>query len=123
MSTRGSTQAELTVDVSASLPFDEPSHIAASIHLPEAPRAALICWPGGSYARAYWDMQIPGHPGYSFADHITAAGFVVLAVDHLGVGASSRPADGDRVGFETMSAAAASFVAQVRRMAADGAPE
>ena len=48
---------------------------------------------------------------------------MVLAADHLGVGASSKPADGDRVNFETMSAAAASFVAQVRRMLADGSPE
>jgi pimeloyl-ACP methyl ester carboxylesterase len=115
--------ADLTLDVSASLPFDEPSHVAASIHLPEAPRAALICWPGGSYGRAYWDMQIPGHPGYSFAEHMTAKGYLVLAADHLGVGASSKPADGDRVGFETMSAASAAFAEQVRGLLAQGAPE
>jgi pimeloyl-ACP methyl ester carboxylesterase len=118
---------ELVLDVSAELPFDEPSFLASSVHLPEgqdeAPPAVLICWPGGSYARDYWDMQIPGHPGYSFAEHLTAKGFIVLAADHLGVGASSKPADGDRVNFETMSAAAASFVAQVRRMLADGSPE
>jgi pimeloyl-ACP methyl ester carboxylesterase len=59
-------------------------------------------------------MHIPGHPGYSFAEQMTAKGFVVLAADHLGVGASSKPADGDQVNFETMSAAAASFVRQVR---------
>jgi pimeloyl-ACP methyl ester carboxylesterase len=123
MSTRVSAQAELTLDVSASLPFDEPSHVAASIHLPEAPRAALICWPGGSYGRAYWDMQIPGHPGYSFAEHMTAKGYLVLAADHLGVGASSKPADGERVGFETMSAASAAFVEQVRGLLEGGAPE
>lgn len=115
--------ADLTLDVSASLPFDEPSHVAASIHLPEVPRAALICWPGGSYGRAYWDMQIPGHPGYSFAEHMTAKGYLVLAADHLGVGASSKPADGDRVGFETMSAASDAFVEQVRGLLAQGAPE
>src|SRR4051794_33845201 len=68
-------------------------------------------------------MQIPGHPGYSFAEHLTAKGFVVLAADHLGVGASSKPADGDRVNFQTMAAAAASFVAQLRAMAAAGSPE
>src|SRR4051794_25598029 len=118
-----STQAELTLNVSASLPFDEPSHIAASVHLPDDPRAVLICWPGGSYGRAYWEMQIPGHPGYSFAEHMTAKGYLVLAADHLGVGASSKPADGDRVGFETMSAASAAFVEQVRGLLEQGAPE
>lgn len=127
MSTRVLGPTELVLDVSAELPFEERAFLSASVHLPdpqgEAPRAVLICWPGGSYAREYWDMHIPDHPGYSFAEHMTAQGFVVLAADHLGVGASSKPADGDRVNFETMSAAAASFVAQVRSMLADGWPE
>jgi hypothetical protein len=122
---RGST--ELVLDVSTALPFDEPSFLAASMHAPEAdgepPKAILVCWPGGSYARAYGDMRIPGHPGYSFAEHMTARGIVVLAADHLGVGASSKPSDGDRVDFETMSAAAASFVGQLREMLAAGSPE
>jgi pimeloyl-ACP methyl ester carboxylesterase len=120
--------ADLVLDLSAELPFEERTSLSASVHLPDPgregpPHAVLICWPGGSYARAYWDMHIPGHPGYSFAEHLTAQGFVVVAADHLGVGASSKPADGDRVGFETMSGAAASFVAQVRSMLADGAAE
>lgn len=127
MSTPALVRTELVLDVSAELPFEERTVLAASVHLPDprdqAPRAVLICWPGGSYARDYWDMQIPEHPGYSFAEHMNAQGFVVVAADHLGVGASSKPADGDRVNFETMSAAAASFVAQVRSMLADGSAE
>jgi hypothetical protein len=127
MSTRVLGPTELVLDVSAQLPFDEPAGLAASVHLPDlaaaAPRAVLICWPGGSYARAYWDMQIAGYPGYSFAEHMTAQGFVVLAADHLGVGASSKPADGDQVNFDTMSAAAASFVDHVRALLAEGSPE
>jgi pimeloyl-ACP methyl ester carboxylesterase len=119
--------AEVVLDVSAELPFEESSFIAASVHLPDAggelPRAVLVCWPGGSYARAYWDMHVPGHHGYSFAEHMTAQGFVVVAADHLGVGASSKPADGDRVTFDTMAAAAASFVAQLRSMLAQGSAE
>jgi pimeloyl-ACP methyl ester carboxylesterase len=127
VSTQVLEPVELVLDVSAGLPFDEPSFLAASVHLPDPdgrpPRAVLICWPGGSYARAYWDMHVPGHTGYSFAEHMTARGFVVVAADHLGVGASSKPADGDRVNFETMSAAAASFVAQLREMLAAGSAE
>jgi predicted alpha/beta hydrolase len=118
---------ELVVDVSGELPFEERSFLAASVHLPdldgELPRAVLICWPGGSYARAYWDMHVSGHRGYSFAEHMTAQGFVVVAADHLGVGASSKPVDGDQVNFATMGAAAASFVAQVGVRLADGSAE
>jgi pimeloyl-ACP methyl ester carboxylesterase len=127
VSTQVLRPSELVLDVSAELPFEERAFLAGSVHLPdpegEAPRAVLICWPGGSYARAYWDMHIPEHPGYSFAEHMAAQGFVVVAADHLGVGASSKPADGDRVNFETMSAAAASYVRQVRSMLADGSAE
>jgi pimeloyl-ACP methyl ester carboxylesterase len=127
MSTQIGAPAELVLDVSGSLPFDERIRLAASVHLPDGatgtPRALLICWPGGSYAREYWDMHIPGHPGYSVADHMRSQGYLVLAADHLGVGASSKPADGDRVDFETVSAAAAAFVEQVRGLLAEGAPE
>jgi alpha-beta hydrolase superfamily lysophospholipase len=118
MSTRLRVPADLVLDVSAQLPFDEQVCLAAHVHLPDLaaapPRAVLICWPGGSYSRTYWDMHIPGYAGYSFAEHMTAQGFVVFATDPLGVGVSSKPADGDRVNLETMSAAAASFVEQVR---------
>jgi pimeloyl-ACP methyl ester carboxylesterase len=127
MSARISAPAELMLDVSASVPFDETICLAASVHLPDlaagAPRAVLVCWPGGSYSRAYWEMDIPGHPGYSFADHMTAQGYLVVAADPLGVGASSKPGDGDRVNLETMSAASAAFVEQVRGLLAAGAPD
>jgi pimeloyl-ACP methyl ester carboxylesterase len=127
LSTHVAGAAELVLDVSAALPFEEPTSVAASVHLPDlerdSPRAVLICWPGGSYSRAYWDMEIPGHPGYSFAAHMTAQGFAVIAADHLGVGASTKPTDGDRVNFDTMSAAAASFVEQVKERLREGSPE
>ena len=127
MESKAIVPTELMLEVSADLPFEEPVSLAASLHLPETQggtlKAVLVCWPGGSYGRAYWDMHIPGYPGYSFAEHMTAQGFVVLAAEHLGVGASTKPADGDRVNFETMSAAAASFAAQVRSMLADGFAE
>jgi pimeloyl-ACP methyl ester carboxylesterase len=124
VSTQVLAQSELVLDVSDALPFEERSSLAATIHRPDAesPRAVLVCWPGGSYARAYWDMRIPGHSGYSFAEHMTAQGFLVVAADHLGVGASSKPTDGDRVTFETMSDAAASFVRQLRAIAPAGVP-
>jgi pimeloyl-ACP methyl ester carboxylesterase len=124
VSTQVLAQSELVLDVSDALPFEERSSLAATIHRPDAesPRAVLVCWPGGSYARAYWDMRIPGHSGYSFAEHMTPHGFLVVAADHLGVGASSKPTDGDRVTFETMSDAAASFVRQLRAIAPAGVP-
>jgi hypothetical protein len=66
MSTRLRDPAELVLDVTADVPFDERVRLAASVHLPDLaeapPRAVLICWPGGSYSRAYWDMHIDESP-------------------------------------------------------------
>jgi len=115
--------SRIQVDIPTALPSGAGANeIVADLHRPaDAPHALLICWPGGSYTRAYWDMQIEGHPGYSFADHMTARGFAVLAADHLGVGESSRPADADAVTLETMAAASAAFTAEVRDRLTTGA--
>jgi alpha-beta hydrolase superfamily lysophospholipase len=75
----------------------EPSHDgtleqAAWILAPKEPahaRAVLVCLAGGTYDKHYWHLEVPDHPGYSFAEHLAARGYVVVAVDHLGVGDSS----------------------------------
>ena len=112
----------LTIDVSAALQLgSEPNAIAARVHLPEGrPRAVLICWPGGSYSRSYWDLHVPGYSGYSFAEHMTARGYLVIAADPLGVGASTRPKDVDLVTLEAMAAASAELARVVRRQLGTG---
>jgi pimeloyl-ACP methyl ester carboxylesterase len=54
--------------------------------------AVLVCLPGGTYSREYWDFHIPGHHGYSFAAFATENGYAVVTVDPLGTGESSQPA-------------------------------
>ncbi|HWS90971.1 MAG TPA: alpha/beta hydrolase [Mycobacterium sp.] len=53
--------------------------------------AVLVCLPGGTYSREYWDLNVPGHRGYSFAEFATENGYAVLTVDPLGTGESSKP--------------------------------
>jgi pimeloyl-ACP methyl ester carboxylesterase len=72
----------------------------------------LVCWPGGSYDRRYW--QFDALPGYSFAEHMAARGFAVVAADHLGTGASSKPAEVDAVDVACLAAAAAEVARQLR---------
>lgn len=122
MSITPDTSRELTVDVSAALPFgDEVNTISAEVHAPDGPvRAVLVCWPGGSYDRSYWDVQIEGHPGYSAAEHLVARGFLVINADHLGVGRSSKPAAVDTVNLKTMAAANNAFARAVRKRLASG---
>lgn len=115
---------ELDIDVTASLPFvSSATTLRATVWPVERPRAVLVCWPGGSYSRAYWDFQVDGLDGYSFAEHLAQRGFSVVAVDPLGVGDSSRPKDVDLVTLETMTDAATEAVRQLReRLAPDGVP-
>jgi pimeloyl-ACP methyl ester carboxylesterase len=51
----------------------------------------IFGYPGGGYNREYFDLQIPGHSGYSQAEHHLREGHVVVACDHLAVGDSDRP--------------------------------
>ena len=88
---------------------------AAWIFAPEQPnavRAALVCLAGGTYDKRYWHMEIAGHPGYSFAEHMATLGYLVVALDHLGVGESSDPA-GSSVGLELLVAGDCEVVDQI----------
>lgn len=55
---------------------------------PERDRPVLVCLPGGTYTRGYFDLDVPG---YSFARDAAERGFAVVSFDQLGTGASSRP--------------------------------
>lgn len=48
---------------------------------------------GGSYNKRYHHAVIPGHSGYSAAEHLARLGNIVLLADHLGVGESSKAPD------------------------------
>jgi len=92
--------ARLSFDVTAALPADvtlgEPVEIVARLFLPPTPpkgRASILTLlHGGSYDWRYFHVEVPGHPGYSMAQDLAARGHIVLALDQLGVGESSRPA-------------------------------
>ncbi len=70
--------------------------------------AVLVCLPGGTYSREYWDLAIPGHHGYSFAAFATENGYPVVTIDPLGTGESSRPASD--FGFSEIAATLACAV-------------
>jgi pimeloyl-ACP methyl ester carboxylesterase len=58
-------------------------------------------------SRGSYDLQVPGHPGYSMMDHFAGLGFDVWTVDHEGYGRSSRTESnaGIMVGVEDLKAA------------------
>ena len=135
MSLHNASMAMSAIELSLDLPSSAtPAGVgelalAATLYLPDpvdmSDVRVLVCWPGGSYGRDYWNINLPGHDAYSFAEHMTAHGFVVIAIDPLGVGDSGRPADGTLCTYEALAAAAHGAVQVIRSRLADGslAPE
>lgn len=120
------SRTDLTLDLPSSVAPDSVGElaIAATLYAPdevdERALRVLVCWPGGSYGRDYWDIHLPGRDGYSFAEHMTARGFVVIAADPLGVGDSGRPEDGALCTYDALADAAHGAVTLVRARLADG---
>lgn len=56
-----------------------------------AKKPVLFLVHGSSFSgRGGFDLQVPGHPGYSFMDEFAAFGFDVWTMDHENYGLSSR---------------------------------
>ena len=73
--------------------------IRARLIRPDGPvKALMVCLPGASYDRRYYDHCADQQSGYSFAAHMAKSGIACLALDHPGMGESSRP---DNVGILT----------------------
>ncbi|MFZ0715654.1 hypothetical protein [Mycobacterium sp.] len=113
---------ELSFDVTAAWDTGQALTQSAWIFLPDtaSPLGILCGLSGGTYDKHYWHLDVPGHPGYSFAEHLAARGFIVIAVDHLGVGESSRPADPEEVRLARVACADAAVVEQIRQRSAAG---
>jgi pimeloyl-ACP methyl ester carboxylesterase len=45
---------------------------------------------GGTYDKRYFHFEVPGESGYSCAEALRDQGFIVVLLDHLGIGESSR---------------------------------
>lgn len=66
---------EARIDVSERVDLSGPAHTAVTVHLPDrvdAPLTLLFGYPGGGYARGYFDIRLL--PGYSQAKYHTDRG-------------------------------------------------
>jgi pimeloyl-ACP methyl ester carboxylesterase len=102
---------ERRIEVGELLPGEGPLSIAADIFFPPRPRVppvALFCLPGGALAKGYYHLETePGRDGgdLSFAAWMVSHGYIVVALDPLGSGGSSRPRDGFELTPEVITAA------------------
>ena len=107
----------LSFDVSAAVGSNEELIQRAWLFLPEHPadaHAVLLCLAGGTYDKHYWHVKVEGHPAYSFGEHMAALGFVVIAVDHLGIGESTDPISSGPLGLTLLAAGDAEVARQIR---------
>jgi alpha-beta hydrolase superfamily lysophospholipase len=103
------TVAEIALDVTGAAPVREACSVACSLFVPDelAERpAVVVALPGGTYSRQYYDLQPPGRSGYSQARYFAERGVVFAAMDYLGGGDSTRPADGDELTLTVLADAA-----------------
>jgi pimeloyl-ACP methyl ester carboxylesterase len=68
------------------------------------PASVVVCLHGGGYTSSYYDLEVPGHGGYSMAAHLARLGHVVVAFDQPGVGGSSAPPDGTACTVDVVAA-------------------
>lgn len=81
---------------------------------------AMTLLSGGSYDKRYHHAVIPGHSGYSAAEHLAAKGTVVLLLDHLGVGGSARLPQQSKANRHICALAAHAAVSQFHDRLATG---
>ncbi|HEX8557268.1 MAG TPA: alpha/beta hydrolase [Pyrinomonadaceae bacterium] len=77
-------------------------------------RTLLLAVHGANYNHKYWDVPtINGHE-YSFARYMAERKYAVLAIDQLGVGESTKPADGDLVTLDRSASAIHQVITRLR---------
>ena len=116
---------ERRVEVGELLPGEGALSVQADIYRPprlRSPPTALFCLPGGALTRGYYDLQSdpapePAHSaaGFSFARSLSARGFIVVTLDPLGVGGSSRPRNGFELTPDVLTEANAVAVDRICR--------
>ncbi len=98
--------------------------IAAEVWLPESVSAGpevLVCLPGGGMNRRFFNLApADGDESFSFARQMRARGFIVVLMDHLGIGESDRPDDGYALTPAVLSQANAGATAQVLALLREG---
>ncbi|MFP5307274.1 MAG: alpha/beta hydrolase, partial [Gammaproteobacteria bacterium] len=117
---------QLKLDAGFSLGGEASLHVAASVWLPADPAPAstlLVCLPGGNMNRRYYDLRPPDDAAdhsFSFAAQMTARGFIVAALDHLGLGDSSKPQDCWQLTADVLVRANAAATAQLQARLREG---
>lgn len=116
---------ELDLEVTAAAGLGEPARIRATAALPrpaDLPAHPIVVFalPGAGFSRGYYSFDMPGSAGGGQAGWHARRGWIVVALDPLGVGESSLP-DPMRLLFRPLAAANHAAAQEVLRRLAAGA--
>ena len=109
--------------VTAAAGLGVPAYIAATRFQPDPSqptRGVVVLVPGGGFTRRYFDLEIEGYQNYSAAMQLARHGWIVVAIDNLGTGESTIPADGEQVTLDRCAAALAEVILQLRSQLKSG---
>jgi alpha-beta hydrolase superfamily lysophospholipase len=117
---------DFEVDVTEAAGLGEPAHVALTVTVPDpVQHDPVLCFakPGGGYSRGYFTEDLPG-AGTSTGTSSQATwhaerGWIMVSLDHLGVGASSQH-DPERLTYTRVVAASQAAEADVRQKLAAG---
>jgi pimeloyl-ACP methyl ester carboxylesterase len=115
----GRLNRAVEIDVSAAVPLPGRHVVRGSLIAPATVTEPFVwcCLPGGRCTTGYFDLVVEGDDtSYSMAACLADAGCVVLAVDHLGTGRSSRADDDFLLTPEVAAANHAAFTALLDRL-------
>ena len=92
----------LRIDSGASLPGEAILRLAIEVVLPAVrpiKPLVFVCLPGGGMNRNFYNLAATApdgtaDPSFSFAQAMSARGYMVVLLDYLGLGESDKPVDG-----------------------------
>ena len=117
-------RVDLSIDVSEACGIPGCHELAASLFVPFVPLTdplvMIVATPGGSLSRELFDVRLGAGDDFSLARDLASRGIVVVTLDHLGTGGSSKPEDGDLVDLSLMSQANAHAARDLRLRASSG---
>lgn len=98
-----SARHDVEVDVVEALGSASPVVLRGWVRWPDSPEGpaavggratpVVYCLAGGGCSGGYFDLVVEGHDDYGMAEHFAGRGAVVVALDHLGIGASEAVED------------------------------
>jgi pimeloyl-ACP methyl ester carboxylesterase len=114
----------IEVDVSEALPFSETTLrgwvLAPSEIDPNDPVTIAYCTAGGTCTTGYFDLDRFGLQGYSMGMHLARTGVIVVALDHPGIGESTKIHDLFSVTPDVVAAAHHVALARIESMIRGG---